>query len=291
MRCSTYWHRFGWIPPVVSKKEKNKQEEFGLCNFFCTHPSHSNQKVKQFCVQKLFHSLSFEYSSHTFECIHRISDNYDLCFVLDCTGSMEYSFSQVVDSITDLIKRWSGQVSIRTSIVGYKDHSRFEPDFPNDDPVKFFPISKNLDDANPKGAIEFINTLIASEGGNNGGEAMIDGLNVASSLRFRPWSNIITFIIGDEPPHGGEFSRESIYQRGCPCGIDWKQVLNRMKNKRIELKFIKLNENLNKTLIQFNQLYEGKMEVMNLRSMMEIGPKVTLTVDKTIQRNMLFSNK
>ena len=55
---------------------------------------------------------------------------------------------------------------------------------------------------------------------------MVDGLDFAcNNLIWRPESNKIVIIIGDEEPHGQEFGQKGDHPSGCPCGRSWKSVL------------------------------------------------------------------
>jgi len=62
LECSTYWRIHNWEAPVQSK-DPTAQEEFGLCNFSCNHPSHTSipDGTKVWCNDKLFHSHSDDY--------------------------------------------------------------------------------------------------------------------------------------------------------------------------------------------------------------------------------------
>ena len=48
--------------------------------------------------------------------------------------------------------------------------------------------------------------MIARGGGKIGGEAMIDGIHAANSLTFRENTQKFFVLVGDEGPHGREFS-------------------------------------------------------------------------------------
>ena len=46
-----------------------------------------------------------------------------------------------------------------------------------------------------------------------------------------------------------------------------------------------------KTIDNFNEVYDGKMEVMTLQSLDTLGPQVTLKVTQKIEQHMEFANK
>eukprot|EP01017_Pseudomicrothorax_dubius_P029526 TRINITY_DN3594_c0_g2_i4.p1 TRINITY_DN3594_c0_g2~~TRINITY_DN3594_c0_g2_i4.p1 ORF type:complete len:146 (+),score=17.29 TRINITY_DN3594_c0_g2_i4:82-519(+) len=85
-----------------------------------------------------------------------------------------------------------------------------------------------------KKTIQFIDTITA-DGGGDGPEAVVDGLNYAvNNLAWDPSSKKFLIHILDAPPHGSEFSSGfDDYPKGCPCGISYASVLTRMKEQDI----------------------------------------------------------
>jgi hypothetical protein len=290
IECSTYWRIHNWETPVESNNPA-AQEEFGLCNFFCNHPSHDlmSDGTKVWCNDKLFHSHSDDYRDHKFPCTHKATYNYDICFVIDCTGSMTEVFPSVRDTITKVINDWrSTSVDIRTAIVGYTEHAPHNGIFPASNPVSIFPPSKKLKEADPEQAIAFVNSLTTS-GGSRYGEAMIDGLDEGSNLTYRTRSSKILFVLADDTPHGDEFIAGTGYPKGCPCGKNWRKILSRMKSNEFTFKFVKLADCLEKTIQLFNSVYDDNMEVIALTSIGNLAMDMAVSISRVIESNLEYS--
>ena len=288
MTCDTYWKTLGWNPP--NSKNTDLQKFFGLCNYVCGHSSHQDKKEIVYCAANVFHSTSFDYSEHKFNCVHKESINHDIIFIVDCTGSMRESFPQVKNVINNIFEKWGNEQN-KFAVVGYTDHHPHNGHFPKNNHVSIFPPSKKLDDGNAAGAANFIGNMETGGGGDNYGEALIDGLAEANNLMFRKDSSKIYIVVCDDSPHGPEFSSKTEYPEGCPCGHKWTDLLGVMKIKNVKFIFVKLAERLNKTIKVFQESYGHNMTVMHLNDVRELGFKVTDTVMLTIENNYVFSTK
>ena len=285
--CDTYWKKLGWLPPNF--KHDNVQKIFGKCNYACGHSSHTEEGRPSLCEGDLFHTSSCSYSDHNFMCVHKESTNYDIVFIVDCTGSMGSTFPQVKKVIENLLNKWGNDTN-KFAFVGYTDHYPDNGSFPIDIPVVVFPHSKNLSDGDPNKVASYIGNMTTS-GGSRPGEALIDGLAMANQLIFRNDSSKMFILICDDTPHGDEFYKGTPYPKGCPCNHQWRTLLSRMKARNVNFIFVKLSEILNKTVQLFQDYYGQHMTVMNLNSVNEIEVKITNTVMATIEKSFVFSNK
>jgi len=287
MECAAYWELKGWEPPVL-RKDPQKQQEFTLCPCFCADPDHSE---KVFCEGRLFHTGSMAYKDHQFsQCAHRSSSEFDIVFILDCTGSMGSAFPQVKSVITEITSQYKGsQLSCKFAIVGYTDHPPANGKFPGDYPVDVYPKNRQLESFDFNESQVYLTALKASGGGGNGGEAMLDGMNMCNSLRWRTSASRLVFIIGDEGPHGREFSSVSQYPNGCPCGYKWRNQLSLMKEEKTEIRFVQLSSSMNAAAILFRQEYGPRFRVMELEDMNLISQEVVKSIVKVIEHSLEFA--
>ncbi|CAF0931873.1 unnamed protein product [Didymodactylos carnosus] len=70
--------------------------------------------------------------------------------------------------------------------------------------------------------------------GGDGPEAVADALNDALNLSWNSDATKICILIADAPPHGIERNGD-VYPRGCPCGHDPIEIVEKMKEEDIIL--------------------------------------------------------
>jgi Mg-chelatase subunit ChlD len=150
----------------------------------------------------------------------------DMVFVIDATGSMgsyiaeaQRTISSIVESIVKTEKS-----DVRFALVSYRDHPPQDSTYVTkgfDFTASVATMRKNLD------------TLSAS-GGGDGPEAVVDGLQAALKLDYRPQSTKICILIADAPPHGLQASGDG-FPAGCPCGLDPMAVCRNMAEHGIAL--------------------------------------------------------
>ena len=121
-----------------------------------------------------------------------VSNNLDIMFVVDATGSMGDEIRYLKDELLDVINRAGNQlpgVSIRMSSVFYRDHG-------DDYLTRPFNFTTN-----PSQLVSFINNQSAG-GGNDFPEAVDEALKTGME---QSWSdqarNRLLFLILDAPPH------------------------------------------------------------------------------------------
>jgi len=287
LECETYWKLKGWEPPVF-KKSPAAQSLFAFCPYYCASTEHSETF---YCEQKLFHTNSTAYKDHQFSsCSHKSLSELDIAFVMDCTGSMSSAFPQVKDVITRVITKFeNSEISCKFAIAGYTDHAPHNGAFPGGCPVDVHPPSKRLEDFKLQEAQAYLNRLTADGGGGNGGEAMLDGMNLCNSLGWRAKASRLVFIIGDENPHGREFSPSSVYPGGCPCKLNWRALLSIMKTAHTQIRFVKLSSTMNLTGRLFSEEYKGDFAEITLNAMTDISIEVEKSIVATIEHNLEFA--
>ena len=225
--CENYWKNHEWEMPV----NKAKTREIMGCNFYCTHPSHKDEK--QFCGLNAWHS-----DKHHFECTHEdgdlYSDNVDVVFCVDNTGSMSSYIAESKNTMSAIINKFTKKKlskNFRFGFVGYRDH-------PPED-CTYVTVIKNLTDQDTM--LKYISTVTAS-GGGDGPEAVLDGLyDSANKISWRKESCKFVIHIADAPPHGKQYvSSGDGFPGGCPCGYTIENIAATFKSKNIRYKLMKI---------------------------------------------------
>ncbi|CAG9335280.1 unnamed protein product [Blepharisma stoltei] len=198
-------------------------------------------------------------------------------------------FPEVKRIIKSVIsQRMSRSVSTKFAIVGYTDHGESGGLDPMN-PVTIYPPSGKLNNFDQEDSVQFLNRLIASGGGPELGEAMIDGIYNAYRLQWRPEASKIYFIIGDDCPQGRDFHINTKYPEGCPCGHNWRSLLKGIKSQGAIVKLVKLSEILNKTGALFKEEYGENMEMISLDKMTDLAEAVIPSIVRIIEHNLEFA--
>ncbi|CAG8622659.1 4498_t:CDS:2 [Funneliformis mosseae] len=158
----------------------------------------------------------------------------DLCFVLDCTGSMSSHIAAAKDCIlqvVDYMERTNPSIKIWVGFCGYRDHC---------DGVK------RLQTFNFTDSYETFRSYVRNvraTGGGDSPEDVLGGLNAA--IKKMNWSHTTRVIlhVGDAPPHGHRFTDElDDYPKGDPYGLTAESVLGEMKSSNILYFFGKITQ-------------------------------------------------
>lgn len=140
----------------------------------------------------------------------------DICFVLDCTGSMGSWISSAKRQIKNIMNKVGSQCDgkVRFATVGYHDHS-------DSTVIKRHDFTSSLSKA--QGYVDGFH----AKGGGDYPEAMCCAMAEAHSLTWNRDSHQLLILIADAPPHGLGASGDS-YCDGCPCGEDTLRVVHTM---------------------------------------------------------------
>ncbi len=155
-----------------------------------------NNKTYSIKNPKLFEA-SINYLQLPVECSY--SNNVDISFVIDATGSMGDELSYLQTEVKDVIRKVNSinkNLNINTSVVFYQDIT------------DEYLTSKNDFTSNLNSTINFINKHSVGDGGDYP-EAVDEALSVAiEELSWRPEARTkILFLVLDAPPHQDEATR------------------------------------------------------------------------------------
>lgn len=146
----------------------------------------------------------------------------DICFVLDCTGSMGSWIGAAKKEICNIIKTVSKQCEgkVRFASVGYRDHHS-KGHKGDEYVVKGFNFTSSA-----KKAKTYVEGYSA-HGGADYPEAMCVGMQEAYNMAWNRESHQIVVLIADAPPHGLG-ARGDDYPDGSPDGEDSIRIAHTM---------------------------------------------------------------
>ncbi|CAG8593995.1 2630_t:CDS:2, partial [Dentiscutata heterogama] len=179
----------------------------------------------------------------------------DLCYVLDCTGSMAGHIAAAKDCIlqvTEYIKNTNPCIKIKVGFCGYRDHC----DGPSR--LQIFDFTNFYE--------EFRTNLssVPANGGGDDPEDVLGGLDAA--INQMSWNNgtRVLFHIGDYPPHGERFTTmQDEYPGGDPNGLTAETVLQRMQSENIFYFFGKIT-NYTDTMVEVFRSIIGEFSIFEL---------------------------
>jgi len=175
------------------------------------------------------------------------SNIVELCFLMDCTGSMGSYISMCqnkINEIVDIITRDNPSTVIRIAFVGYRDHS--------DAPVKTLPFCTEVNTVK-----SYISRELKADGGGDIPEDICGGLLNAINLEWN-CKNRLLILITDAPCHGNMYhSCSDTYPSGDPSGLIPEVLLSQLANKKINIFFAKIKNDTDKmTTLWENHLRE-----------------------------------
>ena len=178
------------------------------------------------------------------------SQTVDLCFFIDCTGSMDPYIDQVKTKIEELVahcKMTFADLVLKVAFVGYRDHN---------DEERITSLSFTDDIAHFKSFVSDIQAY----GGDDAAEDVFGGLERVGELE---WSapNRILFHVADAPCHGRQYHdgvRDN-FPNGDPRGLHAQDLLKILKEKKVKYWFAKLTDKTDKMIAEFTRLLGTQM--------------------------------
>jgi len=146
----------------------------------------------------------------------------DLCFVLDCTGSMQPHIAAAKDCILQVlnyVKHVNPSIKPRVGFCGYRDHyNRF-------DRLQIFDFNYRYDQFT-----QYMQNVLPI-GNDDLPEDVLGGLNAAITQMNWKSDTRVLLHIGDYPPHGRRFSN---IRDKYPNGSIWLNRRKCIKNDAIK---------------------------------------------------------
>lgn len=174
----------------------------------------------------------------------------DLCFLVDCTGSMSSYIQGVKEKINAIVeksKRMLPDLDFSVAFVGYRDHC----DGTERTTVLNFTTS----------ILEFQSFMgtVKATGGGDAPEDVFGGIEEVTKLAWAKQTRIL-FHIADSPCHGTRFHDPSVgddYPSGDPRGLQIEHLLGKVEELKIIYWFAKLG-NATDLMVQ---VFQGIMKI------------------------------
>src|ERR1043166_4926004 len=179
----------------------------------------------------------------------------DLCFVMDCTGSMSDHIDgakNCIMKVANHMAKMEPAIKIRVGFCGYRDHCD------GSDRLQILPFTNSCEEFR-----DYISTSVLATGGGDSPEDVLGGLNAA--VTQMDWRNTVRVLLHvcDCPPHGRRFTNlEDDYPNGDPNGLTAEIVMDNLLSKNIHYFFGKIT-NYTDTMIDIFRDIIGKISVFD----------------------------
>jgi hypothetical protein len=202
----------------------------------------------------------------------------DVAFLLDCTGSMRSYMTAAKNQITQFardVKDIHPNVAIRIAFVGYRDHCDKE------DRLAVLRFVTDVEEF-----VRFVEKQDA-KGGGDAPEDVLGGLNVVKGLEWESETRML-YHIADAPCHGSRYhGYKDDYPDGDPHGLQPRDILLALKEKRVQYCFGKVNNATEQMLRVFNEDVGG--EPAYIQAMAVDDTTMMTTITSTVIETMTES--
>lgn len=122
-----------------------------------------------------------------------LSQNLDVVFIFDATGSMSPYIEEVKKNLQEIIQEIKNAIpNSLLSVIAYSDYPHLNSSF----------LTKVLGFTNDTSLLKKFFSEIYPDGNDDIPEALEVALSDASKLNWRPISKKALIVVGDAPPHG-----------------------------------------------------------------------------------------
>lgn len=209
------------------------------------------------------------------------AESVDLCFLIDCTGSMNIVINGVKDILHKIVNKLTSRfadLKIRCSFVGYRDHND------GDKRITLLPFTTNIDKFK-----SFVSGVEAVGHGNADiCEDVFGGLEEVTKLDWQ-YTTKVMFHICDAPCHGLRFHDEKLddnYPGGDPRGLNLTELLTKITEIGIDYYFAEMNKWTLKMIEEFNaeliEINGKKIEIVQYGKIEFLESTVASSISKSI---------
>ena len=201
----------------------------------------------------------------------------DLCFLVDCTGSMASYIQGVKEKIQTIVeksKRMLPDLNFSVAFVGYRDHC----DGANRTVVSNFTTS----------ILEFQSFMgsVQATGGGDAPEDVFGGIEEVTKLSWSKQTRIL-FHIADSPCHGTRFHDPAVgddYPNGDPRGLQIEDLLSKVEELSIIYWFAKLGNETDLMIQVFQSIMKGpnKINEIDLASVDDLVGAVAGSISASV---------
>jgi len=175
------------------------------------------------------------------------SPTVEICFMMDCTGSMGSWIQKAKDIINALAEQilYKFSSSVAMAFIGYRDFGDAEQHI-------FRPFTTDIN------ALRTTLLPIKAEGGGDTPEDILGGFNNVLNLTWNAEVKILVHI-ADAPCHGKGYHQcddnmgDIAYSSGKP-----EDLVKRIRDNNIDYYFIKINNSTDKMIEIFREAYDSE---------------------------------
>jgi hypothetical protein len=202
-----------------------------------------------------------------------------LCFVMDCTASMDPWIRTARHEILNIIEHaeeMHPHADIQVAFVGYRDYG-------DDERVLVHDFS------DVPALYAYLSTVVA-KGGDDGAEDVAGGFRQAQTLNWTRADLCLLYHIADAPAHGMDYHNEDVsdtYPEGDPAGLDPATLLRQFSTDGVHYTFVRITRHTDLMLDRFERAYRkgvGRFSVIDMagRSRHALASQMYTQLDETI---------
>lgn len=208
----------------------------------------------------------------------------DLCFVVDCTFSMDSFIKGVKEEIQGIVNELKAsmeKLQLRLAFVGYRDVK---------DAVPF--VIHGFDSS--VSSFKAVLDEVKAEGGDDICEDVIGGLDKALQLNWQ-FANKVLVLCGDAPCHGKQYHTLTGYGADSyPEGLKMtsQPILKALQAKGVLISFISLNSSTDLMIRKFNEeIGQGEYITTDRldRDAKDFASKVKASVSASLEKSFTKS--
>lgn len=202
-----------------------------------------------------------------------------VCFVMDCTASMEpwiRTARHEILNIIDAVEERHPHADIAVAFVGYRDHGDAERILVHD-----FSDAPDL--------MNFLSGIVA-KGGDDAAEDVAGALRQAHTLRWDRADVCMLYHLADAPAHGLLYHDEDVsdrYPEGDPFGLDPASIVRQFTREGFHYTFVRITGATDKMLDMFENATRkgpGRFAVIDMagRSRHALAGQLVESLDQTL---------
>lgn len=202
-----------------------------------------------------------------------------VCFVMDCTASMEpwiRTARHEILNIIDYVEERHPYADIHVAFVGYRDHG-------DDERILLHDFS------DVPSLVSYLNTVVA-RGGDDAAEDVAGGLRQAHTLKWDRTDVCMIYHIADAPAHGMLYHEEDVsdrYPEGDPLGLDPASILRQFVREGFHYTFVRITHHTDKMVDVFESAARkgpGRFAVIDMagRSRHQLASQIFESLDQTL---------
>jgi len=202
-----------------------------------------------------------------------------LCFIMDCTASMEPWIRTARTEVLAIIKSVEEKhphADVQVAFVGYRDHG-------DDERSLLHPFS------DVPSLYAYLHTVVA-KGGDDAAEDVAGAFRQAQALNWDRTDLRLLYHIADAPAHGMLYHNEDVsdtYPEGDPFGLDPATTLRQFSTEGFRYTFVRITRHTDIMLDRFESAYKtgvGRFSVIDMagRSRHALASQVYTSLDETI---------